>query len=121
MIRHSFRNWPPDVDQSILKKNSNELNTICRYTSNPILFASCNKINCKFQSGLLLMSKLHSKVSPSFPAATDPLPNHKYEGVELVLQEAKKDERAVSTLHNTQTNHIKSIHMYIFASIKIEK
>ena len=67
------------------------------------------------------MPKLHSKVSPSFPAATDPLPNHKYEGVELVLQEAKKDERAVSTLHNTQTNHIKSIHMYIFASIKIEK
>jgi len=48
-------------------------------------------------------------------------PNHKYEGVELVLQETKKDERAVSTLHNTQTNHIKSIHMYIFASIKIEK
>ena len=67
------------------------------------------------------MSKLHSKVRPSFPAATDTLPNHKYEGVELVLQEAKKDERAVSTLHNTQTNHIKSIHMYIFASIKIEK
>ena len=69
------------------------------------------------------MSKLHSKVSPSFPAATDPLPNHKYEGVtlnELNVQEAKKDERAVSTLHNTQTNHIKSIDMYIFASIILE-
>ena len=63
------------------------------------------------------MSKLHSKVSPSFPAATDPLPNHKYEGVtlnELVVQEAKKDERAVSTLHNTQTNHINSLDIYIF-------
>ena len=63
------------------------------------------------------MSKLHSKVSPSFPAATDPLPNHKYEGVtlnELVVQEAKKDERAVSTLYNTQTNHINSLDIYIF-------
>ena len=63
------------------------------------------------------MSKLHSKVSPSFPAATDPLPNHKYEGVtlnELVVQEAKKDEHAVSTLHNTQTNHINSLDINIF-------
>ena len=63
------------------------------------------------------MSKLHSKVSPSFPSATDPMPNHKYEGVtlnELVVQEAKKDERAVSTLHNTQTNHINSLDIYIF-------
>ena len=70
------------------------------------------------------MSKLHSKVSPSFPAATDPLPNHKIEGVtlnELVVQEAKKDERAVSTLHNTQTNHINSIDTYIFASIILEQ
>ena len=70
------------------------------------------------------MSKLHSKVSPSFPAATDPLPNHKYEGVtlnELVVQEAKKDERAVSTFHNTQTNLINSIDIYIFASIILEK
>ena len=67
------------------------------------------------------MSKLHSKVIPSFPAATDTLPNHKYEGVELVLQEATKDERAVSTLHNTQTNHINSIDIYIFASIILEK
>ena len=80
-----------NVDQSILKKNSNEFDTICRYTSNPILFASCNKINCKFQSGLLRMSKLYSKVSPSFPIGTAPLPNHKYEGVELVLQEGKKN------------------------------
>ena len=40
---------------------------------------------------------------------------------ELVVQEAKKDERAVSTLHNTKTNHIKSIDMYIFASIILEK
>ena len=67
------------------------------------------------------MSKLHSKVKASFPDPTDTLPNHKYEGVELVLQEATKNERAVPTLHNTQNNHIKSIHMYIFASIKIEK
>ena len=62
------------------------------------------------------MSKLHSKVSPSLPAATDPLPNIKYEAVklnELVVQEAKKDERAVSTLHNTQTNHINSM-IYIY-------
>ena len=78
------------------------------------------KLIVNFNPVLLLMSKLLSKVSPSFPAPTDTLPNHKYEGVEVVLQEAKKDE-AVSTLHNTQTNHIKSIHMYIFASIKIEK
>ena len=69
------------------------------------------------------MSKLHSKVSPSFPAATDPLPNHKYEGVtlKLVVQEAKKDERAVSTLHNTQAKHINSTHIYIFVSINLGK
>ena len=112
------------LDQPILKKNSNEFDTTCRYTSNPILFALCNKINCKFQSGLLRMSKLYSKVSPSFPVATDPLPNHKYEGVtlneKLVVQEAKKDERAVSTLQNTQTNRINTIDQYIFASIILE-
>ena len=70
------------------------------------------------------MSKLYSKVSPPFPVANDPLPNHKHEGVtlneKLVVQEAKKDERAVSTLQNTQTNRINSIDLYIFASIILE-
>ena len=66
------------------------------------------------------MSKLYSKRSPSFPVATDPLPNHKHEGVtldeKLVVQEAKKDEQAVSTLQNTQTNRINTIDQYIFSS-----
>ena len=71
------------------------------------------------------MSKLYSKRSPSFPVATDPLPNHKHEGVtldeKLVEQEAKKDEQAVSTLQNTQANRINTIDQYIFASIILEK
>ena len=62
------------------------------------------------------MSKLFSKLSPSFPEAANPLPSHNYEGVtlKLVVQEAKKQERAVSTLHNTQAKHIKSTDIYIF-------
>ena len=81
------------------------------------------------------MSKLYSKRSPSFPVATDTLPNHKHdfvlivndpphEGVtldeKLVVQEAKKDEQAVSTLQNTQANRINTIDQYIFASIILE-
>ena len=111
------------LDQPILKKNSSEFDTTCRYTSNPILFALCNKINCKLKPGLLRMSKLFSKVSPSFPEATNPLPSHNYEGVtlKLVVQEAKKDEGTISTLHNTQSKHINSIDIYIFASITLGK
>ena len=71
------------------------------------------------------MSKLYSKVSPSFSVATDPLPNHKYEGVtlneKLVVQEAKKDERAVSTLQNTQTNRINTIDLYIYLHLSFLK
>ena len=48
------------------------------------------------------MSKLYLKVSP-FPVANDPWPNNQHEGVtfkELVVQEAKKDDPAVSTLQS---------------------
>ena len=68
------------------------------------------------------MSKLYLKVSP-FPVANDPLPNNQHEGVtfkELVVQEAKKDDPAVSTLQNKQTNRINSIDLCIFASIILE-
>ena len=69
------------------------------------------------------MSKLFSKVSPSFPEATNPLPSHNYEGDTLkpVVQEARKQERAVATFHNTQAKHIKTTHMYIFVSINLGK
>ena len=69
------------------------------------------------------MSKLYLKVSP-FPVANDPWPNNQHEGVtfkeKLVVQEAKKDDPAVSTLQNKQTNRINSIDLCIFASIILE-
>ena len=88
--------------------NSNEFQTTCRYTSNLILFASLNKINFKFQSGLFRMSKLYIKLSP-LPLANDSWPNHQHESVTfkekeiLVEPEAKKDGPARSTLQNKQT------------------
>ena len=69
------------------------------------------------------MSKLYLKVSPH-PVANDSWPNHKHEGVtfkeKLVEQEAKKEEPAISTLQNKQTNCINSIDLYISASIILE-
>ena len=69
------------------------------------------------------MSKLFSKLSPSFPEGANPLPSHNYEGVtlKLVVQEAKEQEGTISTLHNTQAKHIKSTHIYIFVSINLGK
>ena len=69
------------------------------------------------------MSKLYLKVSP-LPVANDSWPNHQHEGVtfkeKLVVQEAKKDDPAVSTLQNKQTNRINSIDLCISASIILE-
>ena len=65
------------------------------------------------------MSKLYLKVSP-FPVANDPWPNNQHEGVtfkELVVQEAKKDDPAVSTLQNKQTNSINSFDLYIYICV----
>ena len=87
------------------------------------MFALCYKINCKLKPGLIRLTKLFSKLSPSFPEGANPLPSHNYEGVtlKLVVQEAMKQEPAVTTLHNTQAKHINSTHIHIFVSINLGK
>ena len=65
------------------------------------------------------MSKLFSKVSPSFPEATNPLPSHNYEGdtLKLVIQEAMKQEPAVATFHNNTSKTYKN-NTYVYFCIQ---